>query len=46
MEGRGKILMKGREEEGRDFNYICVWFKSGKGREEMLTTYMFGSQRK
>jgi hypothetical protein len=25
--------MEGREEEGRDLNYLCVWFKMKSGGE-------------
>jgi hypothetical protein len=28
----GEILMEGREEEGRSFNYFFAWFKIKEGR--------------
>jgi hypothetical protein len=31
-EGRGGILMEGREWEGRYFNYLYVWFKRWEGK--------------
>jgi hypothetical protein len=36
--------MEGREEEGRDLNYLCVWFKMKSGGEGFWLHIVFGSE--